>query len=495
MKYLPLFFLFPLFFACGDGGNTPDSPPDGDGSATPKKTATKVERNLDLESPDITVTINGAPVGQANLIGMFTDQLYKPDSAQVASDGVIKFKRDEPYTPGFYYLQLPDAKTTLQLLIDADQTFTLSANMSDIIGTAKVEGNLDNQLLYETLKFEAGQRPQFNALSQQMRSAARGSAQYNDLKAQQEALSEARKNYLDNLFAKHPNSFFVNFKKAGQNPSFPTVTKPDGTMDTARHVWTYRSKFWENVDFSDERLLWTPVVSNKLKKYINELTPQQPDSINASARFLVDQVLDQPEYFKYFANWIVLNYEPTETTLMDAEAVYVFMIENYFTYDRAFWSDSVEVHGLQLRAYEMTASLVGKKGPNITVPDVNGKPRALYDMKSPYILVYMWNPDCEHCAEQTPKLVENYNNWKSQGVDIYGIGVNTEDAAWRQAIKKYGMQWTSVMDPTNKTIYATYYVNNTPELYVLNPDRTIIGKNLQWDQVMTVVNRDKARRQ
>ena len=142
----------------------------------------------------------------------------------------------------------------------------------------------------------------------------------------------------------------------------------------------------------------------------------------------------------------------------------------------------------------MTASLMGKKGPNITVNDPNGKPRSLYDMKSPYILVYMWNPECEHCAEQTPKIVQNYQSWKSQGLDIYGIGVNTEDADWRKAIKKYGMQWTNEMDPTNKAIYATYYVNNTPELYVLNPDRIIIGKNLAWDQVMTVVNRDKAKR-
>jgi len=142
----------------------------------------------------------------------------------------------------------------------------------------------------------------------------------------------------------------------------------------------------------------------------------------------------------------------------------------------------------------MTASLIGKKGPNITVPDLNGTPRTLYDMKSPYILVYMWNPECEHCAEQTPKLVQNYNNWKSQGVDIYGISVNTELEAVKGAVKRYGMQWNNVYDQTNKAIYATYYVNNTPELYVLNPDRTIIGKNLQWDQVMTVVNRDKAKR-
>lgn len=491
MKYLPYLIFLTFLFACG--GDKPEtSAPTGDGNQAKPTQTSNADR--ELESPDITITIQGAPAGQVNLIGMFTDQFYKPDSAQVTASGVIKFKRDEPYNPGFYYVQLPDGQTTLQLIIDADQTFSLTGNMSDLISTMKVEGSLDNQLLYETLRFENEQRPQYNQISQQLRSVAPGSPQHDQLKAQQEALNDARKNYLDNLFTEHAGTLYASFKRAGQNPSFSTVKKADGTIDTAAQVYTYRTKFWENVDFSDERLLWTPVVSNKLKRYMNELTPQQPDSINAAAKFLVDRALDHPEYFKYFANWIVLNYEPTKTTLMDAEAVYVYMIENYFTYDRAFWSDSVEVHGLQLRAYEMTSSLAGKKGPNLTVPDLTGTPRTLYDMKSPYILVYMWNPGCEHCAEQTPKLVQNYSNWKKQGIDIYGVAVNSETEEVKKAIQKYGMPWQNVFDPTNKSIYATYYVNNTPELYVLNPDRTIIGKNLQWDQVMTVVNRDKAKR-
>jgi peroxiredoxin len=494
MKYLSFFFFLTFIFACGDSASTPASATTDSEGQTDVKSQPVAKTDRDLESPDISITIEGMAAGQANLIGMFTDQYYKPDSAQVAANGTIRFKRDEPYNPGYYYVQLPGGQTTIQLIIDADQTFSLTGNINNLVNTIKVEGSEENRLLYETLKFEEEQRPKFNQISQQMRSVAQGSPEYNKLKAQQDALSAERKQYLDNLFTEHAGTFYATFKEAGQNPSFPTITKPDGTMDTARHVWTYRSKFWDGVDFSDERLLWTPVISNKLKRYINELTPQQPDSIAASAKFLMDKVMNSPEYYKYFANWIVLNYEPTKTTLMDAEAVYVFMIENYFTYDRAFWSDSVEVHGLQLRAYEMTASLVGKKGPNITVPDLNGTPRTLYDMKADYILVYMWNPECEHCAEQTPKLVQNYNSWKKQGIDIYGIAVNTEMEAVKKAVAKYGMQWTNVFDPSNKSIYATYYVNNTPELYVLNPDRTIIGKNLQWDQVMTVVNRDKSKR-
>jgi len=53
--------------------------------------------------------------------------------------------------------------------------------------------------------------------------------------------------------------------------------------------------------------------------------------------------------------------------------------------------------------------------------------------------------------------------------------------------------WINVYDPTNKAIYAKYYVNVTPELYVLDPNRTIIAKNLKVDQVQTVIDRDRAK--
>ncbi len=490
MKQIILFAVALLFFACN--GDKPTTPAAGKNSTTGTY-QTIQDFKAKAETPDITIEVQGLNSGYAYLIGVFQEQNYKADSAQINSSGVANFKAKEPYLPGLFYVTLPNG-SNFQVLIDADQKFSMKTNVSNLYATMKVEGSLDNELLYETLKFEETQRPLFQVNAQKMRSAAPGTDPYLQAKAEQDKLLDDRQAYLDKIFNEHPNTLFTKFKRAGQNPDVRDAYKSDGTPDTARFSYLYRTRFWEGVDFNDERLLYTPVISNKLKRYVNELTVQNPDSIVQSAYFLVDQVLDKPEYFKYFANYVVLNYDPKSSTLMDPQAVFVRMIEKYFTYDRAFWSDSVEVFGLQQRAYEMSASLTGKKAPDVTANDPSGRARSIYEMKSPYIIVYMWNPECEHCAEQTPQLVRNYAAWKNQGIDVYSIAVNTEDAAWRDAIKKYGMPWVNVFDKTNKAIYGKYYVDNTPEIYVLNPDRTIIAKNLQVDQIMTVIERDRKKR-
>jgi len=123
---------------------------------------------------------------------------------------------------------------------------------------------------------------------------------------------------------------------------------------------------------------------------------------------------------------------------------------------------------------------------------LKGKKHTIYGMKSDYVLVYMFNPDCEHCAIETPKLVANYQTWKSQGIEIYGIAIDTDEQKLGDYIKKNQIPFSVVYDSTNRSIYGKYYVNITPELYVLNKKRTIIGKNLKVDQVMTIIDRDRS---
>jgi peroxiredoxin len=495
MRLLTILVFAAFLAACGGNETQPQQQTQAPTSGHPQYSDTYLEnkkRKEQAEKPNITVRIQGLQGGAiAKLIGSFEGQNYLADSAMIDPNGQMVFKKGEAYFPGLLYLLLPGDQN-IQMLVDLDQTFTMSTTLNNLVGDMKVDGSLDNQLLYESLKFDDQQRLKIQTAATTLVRFKPGTPEYKQGRDEQDKLAEERRMYLDKMFKENPTSIFTSFKRAGQNPDLRDCYKPDGTMDTLRYTYFYRNRFWDGMDFNDERLLYTPVVSKMLERYITELTPQHPDSIVKYSIKLVDWVVDKPEFFKYFANWIVLKYDPKESTLMDPQAVFVNMIERYFTYDKAVWSDSAEVFGLQQRAYEMTSSLMGKKAANVQVPGLDGKVHALYDMKSPYIVVYMWNPDCEHCAEQTPKLAQMYQQIKAQGVDVYGIAVNAEDAKVREAVKKYNMPWLNVFDPTNKSIYPKFYVDNTPEVYVLNPDRTIIAKNLHVDQIMTMVERDKA---
>jgi len=171
------------------------------------------------------------------------------------------------------------------------------------------------------------------------------------------------------------------------------------------------------------------------------------------------------------------------------------MIRKYFTKERSFWADSMTVYGLQNRVSEMSHSLMWEKGPDVNCKDLSGKTQRLFENDEDYIIVYLFTPDCENCKKETPKLVKWYNEQKAQGKsrDVYAIALesNLEDPnELSDYINKNNIPFTVVWDPTNRSIINTYYVNNTPELYVLNPDRYVVGKNLHTSQLDTMINRD-----
>jgi peroxiredoxin len=447
--------------------------------------------NTPIDPPKIEVQVNGLSGGEAKLVGMYSDQNYLADQVPVDANGHFVFQKADAYRPGFFFVVLPDG-SNFQIMLDRDQQCSITTTAGRLVQDMKVEGCLDTELFYQTLRYEEVENPKFVDVNNRLKSVPSGTPQYQQIKAEQDALVAGRKAYIADLVNKYPNSLFVKYKVAGQNPDLQDIRKPDGSVDNVAQVAVYRRQFWDNVDFSDVRLMSTPVISNKLKRYVSELTVQHPDSIKKSVSHLIDKVLKYPEYFQYFANWIMLQYEPDKTTLMDPQAVFVHMAKNYFTYDRAFWSDSTEIYAIQLRAHEMAQSLVGQKGPDVRAQDPTGNFRAISDIKSPYVIVYMYDPNCDQCAIETPKLVQFYRQWKSRGVEVYGIALNTNQQEWTAYINKNGMNWINVHDPTNKSIYATYFVDHTPEIYVLDPERTIIAKNLKVEQIATVIERDQA---
>lgn len=457
-------------------------------SAQPESAAA----SLPVESPDIRITVAGMGAVPVVLVGMMNDQQYAVDKTQSDENGVAVFKRDEPYRQGMYFVLLPE-NANFQLLITEDQTFSVTTALPNLTENLQVEGSAENTLLADNNRYEAAYQARYRTVANQIKQTDKAAPNYAALEAQRDQMAAERQAYLDGLFKQHPNTFFTKFKRAGQNPEIRKQLSPEA------QVTRYRMEFWDGVDLADERLLYTPVVYNKLKRYFEELTPQQPDSIIVSLERLVAKIPDikGSEYYKYFVNWVALAYEPSKTTLMDAEAVFVHIVKNHFTNERAFWSDSTNTYALQLRADEMAYSLVGQPGPNVKVPDANGKPQAVYDLKAPYVVVYLYNPDCEHCQAETPVLVNRYRQWQQQSpplVDVYAIAIDTEPDLWKSYIAKTGMTWTNVYDPTNRSIYKTYFVNITPEIYVLNPERVIIGKNLKVNQIDEIIRRDQEKR-
>jgi len=475
-------FLFAV--SCkNDQGNQSTTPINvqQDVKGTQVNSATVIEPPVMGGPAKITINVEGIAIPTSDLVGFYEESNIKIGTANVQNNQII-FENPDGYPQGIYYFTIAPNQYG-QMMLSEDQEFELSLNISDVINSTEVKGSVENEVFYENLKFERDFNQKYKSVNAQLTASGQGTPDYEKSLQEKQNLDAQRQEHLRGIFKKHPNLLFTKFKKAGQNPQIrEDVAEED-------KVYYYREAFWNDVDFSDRRLLRTPVIKNKINRYFKEITPQKHDSIIISAQRLINKVLTYPEYYRYFANWPMVNYEVGKSELMDTEALFVTLSNEYINKDRAFWLDTMQVYAIQNRAMEMGRSLMGQKGINISVPGVDRKLKTLFDSKAEYLVVYLYTPTCENCKEETPQLVEWYNENKGGRGDVFAIATATNMDEWKNYIKDNNMTFTNAYDPSNKSIYATYFVDHTPEIYLLNKDRIIIGKNLktfQIDQMITI---------
>jgi peroxiredoxin len=448
------------------------------------------------KTTQITFKIAGFTEGVAQLVGVYADANYLADTAKIASDGRIQFVKKEGYVDGLFYLLLPD-ETSFQLIVANGENFSIKAEKGNFINTLQAEQSLENKIFFENQRFQAGLEQRFNAVMAEMRKYPQGSAEFENLKVKQQNLLNEREGILTKLKTDYPNALFTKFKLAGQNPKYRYAFRSNGSLDSIQTMRNFQDDWWNGFDFSESRLVRTPVFQNKLKKYISELTVQHPDSIVKSAINIIDKTLNNKELFKVAANWITYNHKPTVGKLMDCDAIYAQLVLKYFTLENSekLGIPQEDITSMRNTATAMLPSFVGKIGQDVVARNKNNELKSIYGLKSAITVIYIYNPDCEHCQEETPKLRAVYDQWKSRGIEVFSIVYNAKDKAeWQDFAQKYGINWTDIWDPEVKSRYhEKYYTDITPEMYVLDKNHKIVAKNLKASQLPAVFELELAK--
>jgi thiol-disulfide isomerase/thioredoxin len=161
------------------------------------------------------------------------------------------------------------------------------------------------------------------------------------------------------------------------------------------------------------------------------------------------------------------------------------MYDTYFASgEMNFWASDKTKKVLKDEADRMRRSLVGRIGKNLIMQDVNLKPCSMYDISNKYTILFIFDPDCPRCKEETPKLVELYNE-KKFDVEVYAVSLDSSMAKMRDLIATLDLKWVTVNGPRSYVgpIHDLYDINTTPSLYILDNKRRIIAKKIGVEQV------------
>lgn len=440
---------------------------------------------------NIKFTVKGLEEGgTCMLANYYGEKQYIQDSAKINANGEIVFKGDVKFEQGIY-LFVPPNKKYFDFVMDAGQHFSIESDTTDYIQNMKAKGSDENKFFYEYQKFMADQQTLIKPIREQYTLSKSNADSAKLLREQMSVIDKKVKKFKNDFIIKHPSTFVAKLFKAMEEPEVPEIpTLANGRKDSTFSFRYYKAHYFDNMDFTDDRMLRTPIFHTRIKQYMQKMTAQTPDSLNLEADYLIEKARPNPEMFKYMVWWLTLTYESSK--IMGMDAVFVHLVEQYYITKQATWLDSAQYAKISERAAILKPLLIGKHAPSINMIDSSGIHKSLYDIKAKYTVIIFWDHGCGHCKKEVPKLSEIYKEeLKAKGVEVYAIETENKPKEWKEFIRKHELDWINVNEPDDYSRAVTkkfYDIYSTPVIYLLDENKIIKGKRIESDQVSGIID-------
>ena len=386
------------------------------------------------------------------------------DTIKLDTDGKGFYSSKVRLVGGIYVLVFPNQKY-FELLINEEQFFSVITDTSNYFKNLVIEGSEETDLYrqYQLLALD-----------------------YDKMK-----LAHINKDILDSNHEKinefsikiihdKPNSFIASYFKMQREPEFQNNSSNE--ILNGKDIFTKRYQFikahyFDNIQFTDVRLLRTRLIYEKLNYYFNNFISQNADSICLSIDNVINLSKTNNESYRFVLNFLNLNYRNAKTA--NQERALVHLADNYYLNDKAPWADKQFLKLLKQKVDAMRLSLIGVKGANLELQTAENSLVDIYNTQAEYLIVYFWSPDCGQCKIETNKLYELYLKYKSKGVKVLAIYVHSDKEIWKTFIVENKLEWINAYDPFLKSNFSKLYnVDFTPKLYILDSNKTIVTKNI-----------------
>jgi thiol-disulfide isomerase/thioredoxin len=424
----------------------------------------------------------------AYLGSYYGEQTRLNDTARVNNAGYFYFDNTKTLPQGVYFIVLNKSKI-FDFVVGANQRFKIETNATDF-PLATVKGDNDNTLFFENLKHNAERGKEADPYIAILRDSTLKEEQKKEAREKFSKISDQVKAYQQQLMDKHPATMTARLLKTTLAIEIPAAPKKaDGTIDSTFQLRYYREHFFDNFDLADDALirLPRPAYQEKVKEYLEKLYAPVPDTIMKAIDGLVEKAKKNPETYKYLVWSCMFMYQNPE--VMGLDEVFVRLYDKYFaTGAMDYWIAASMKKSVKEYADKLRTSLVGKTGANLIMQDLSLQPKSMYDLKNKYTILWIYDPECGHCKEETPKLVEFYNKNRTKfDVQVFSVASDTSLQKMRTFIKTMKMEsFVNVNGPRSympQHYSKLYYSESTPSIYILDRDHKIIAKKLPIKQL------------
>ena len=442
----------------------------------------------------ITIKNNGWKDTSMILGSYLKGNMFVVDTFEIDSKGEVQIVADTLLPNGIYSAYFPDKKY-FDFLVSTDQTFELHVDTADFISSKIIKGADETKAFSDYHKFMVEKQRERQSLMNHYRPLASDKDSLAVARQKMDKLNKAvnakweadAENFKGTFYGTLIKSFIpVQFEPGNEYDMHP---KRDSILAMKKYYFD-ANHYFDNTDLTEPGLWRTSFHQARIENYLNKVLIPRPDSIIPYAVKLVEASKNNNETFRFMSTTI-LDFA-VKSDIMGMESLSVRISKDYFLNGDAYWADSTLLTKLAELVAKEENTLLGNKAPNLIMEDWQEGFHSLSQVNAPYTVLIFFEPNCSHCKKTIPEIYNKvFMKYKDKGLKVFCVYTQTDKDEWHEFIHEQQLyDWIHVWDPRNSSNFRYYYdVAVTPRIFLLDKDKTIIGKKIGTENLDLMLDR------
>lgn len=426
----------------------------------------------------VTIKLNSQLDVDTLLLGYFYGKNQFVADSAFSTDGTFIFEDDRNHK-GLYFIYMPDMDVSLQLLMDGQKNYDVELKADTSLAFAN---SAQNTAFYNYIGFLNNQRDVLSSLNE-------GEMDSLEMVAFRNDLDEAVVQYQESIMAEYQDSLLGTILNLNKSIDIPDFDATGEDLQNQRYTY-YVNHYFDHMNLKDNRMIYVPGFYDKIKKYVDKYTRQEPDSIILA----VDRILRQTDLEGPLYKYLVIDFLNTyaNSEIIGMDAIYVHLVQEYYAQGKAPWVKEEQLEKIIEEANKIDGILIGKTAPDIDMQLKDGTKVSLHDLDSDFTILFFWTPECSHCRKSIPDLIENFQAFKDRGVELFAVctELTTNTSKCWEFIDEHPemVDFINVVDPYLRSDFKKKYdVFSTPQFFLLDADKKIIMKRFSVEQMPSIV--------
>ncbi len=433
-------------------------------------------------------------------LGKYVDKnMYTQDTLLLDAKGKGVFAAKTPLQEGLYFIyNKKDSAVTklIDFLVGDDQTFNIKLDTASLVYGTTISGSEQSEAFSHYVKFISSKREEADKIAKRYEKVDENSKEFLQRQEEINVVNEQVAAYQDSVIHANGTKMVGILIKALTDITVPEMEAANDTIKRQQQYYYYRNHYFDNVDLSDQRLIFTPMRAQKIDYYIQKMLSPIPDTAAMQVVDLIEKSKGDTLTYRVTLT-AMLNHAVSQYSgpaMMGMDKLLLTIGQKYYLSGEAPWADSALMTQLDREVRKIRYNQIGDKGQNLKVETIDGKVVDLYGLPEDYVLVFFYEPGCGHCKKETPILHNTlYQKFKDKGFQVMAFYIgNKKEEEWQKFVDEHQLyDWLNVWDPTGTSYYWYYYdTSTTPGVYLLNKDRKIIAKKVDIETLDMILEKE-----